>query len=197
MAIKYNTFNQENEKDNYNDKFINLIISTTMNILNSLINEIISNNESKLYQDTTTWNIPYIDTQYVDYNIKNDIDKNLYSHIFFSQHNDISTGLNVVTYDPQKNGRQCYNCKNNFYHQCCNACKKTSGNCKCVFICGLSEPCQYNRYGQITQYRKCKWSTSNLDNFNHECKGFNSDQITKFKTQDSRSFYHSYNIDNV
>ena len=63
------------EVPDYNDKFINLIISTTMNIINtlySLINEIISNNESKLYQDTTTWNIPYIDTQYVDYNIKNE-----------------------------------------------------------------------------------------------------------------------------
>jgi len=116
-------------------------------------------------------------------------------HSFFSKYNDIGKRLNINEYSYPKNGRQCFSCGNSYSHQCCIACKRTIANCECVFICGLSNPCQYDKKGDVTQYRKCKYYTSDLNNFNHNCKGivFENGQIVTFDTQDNRS-YHSYNI---
>lgn len=205
MGQKYE-YRHSNNYSNNNTKQIDKVLSTLMKIINlisSLFNEI-SNDKNyekqfnlPYYQDTTNWN--FFENQFTNYNEYKNInecyqnDENL--HIFFSKHNDISKGLNVVTYEYNKNGRQCFNCGNNYSHQCCIACKLTIANCECVFICGLSTPCQWDKCNKPTQYRKCKYYTSNLNDFNHDCKGvvFENGKIITFNSQDSRS-YHSYNI---
>jgi len=205
----YKTTNQESRKTNENNEQTKIIITILTNIITALyalIDNISSyerTNRFQYFNDTTNWNITNHDTPYQEYNTKTDIDDyqeyNIQNnvdeyHEFFKKHNDISTGLTKYTYDPSKDGKCCFNCRNDYYHQCCMACKRTSSNCECVYVCGLSEPCQYDKHGEVTQYRKCKWYTSNPDNFVHNCKYFDLKQITKFKTKDSRSFYHQYNI---
>ena len=204
---EYSSTNFENEKFYDNTKRTDKILSMITNIINllcSLLNELSNDksyeNQFKLpfYQDTTNWNIPYNNNQFTNYNEYKIINETYHDedlHSFFSKYNDIGKRLNINEYSYPKNGRQCFSCGNSYSHQCCIACKRTIANCECVFICGLSNPCQYDKKGDVTQYRKCKYYTSDLNNFNHNCKGivFENGQIVTFDTQDNRS-YHSYNI---
>jgi len=202
QTYKYSSSNFKNE--NFYDKISSMIINI-INLLLTLLKELTNDRDYKsqfklpqYQQDTTNWNNPYGENQFTRYNEFKNINE-YYSHenlhSFFSKYNDIGKRLNINEYSYPKNGRQCFSCGNSYSHQCCIACKRTIANCECVFICGLSNPCQYDKKGDVTQYRKCKYYTSDLNNFNHNCKGivFENGQIVTFDTQDNRS-YHSYNI---
>lgn len=204
---EYSSINFENEKFYDNTKRTDKILSMITNIINLLFilfkelsNDKNYENQFKLpfYQDTTNWNNPYNDNQFTKYNefkTINEYYQNENLHQFFKKYNDVDKYLNINIYQYPKNGRQCFNCGNSYSHQCCIACKRVMKNCECVFICGLSTPCQYNRKGEITQYSKCKYTTSNIDNFRHDCKGivFKNNQIVTFDTQNSNS-YNTYDI---
>jgi len=209
MGQKYEYQRTNFEKFYDNTKQTDKILSMIMNIINlllSLFNELSNGknyeNQFKLpsyHQDTTNYNIPYNNDKYTKYNEYKDVNEyypdNEQLHLFFSRHNDIDKRLNVVIYEYPKDGKQCFNCRNNHSHQCCIACKRTVANCKCVFICGLSTPCQWDKRGSPCQFRKCKYYTSNAKDFNHECKGIilENNLIVTFNTQDSLS-YQIYNV---
>lgn len=172
MSIKHEIYTENENFQNLNN--IKTILTYIVNLLINLINKISKSNNTQEY------NLPYYD------HVKHDN-----SNIFL-QHNDIDKGLNIINYNPRFDGRQCWNCGNLNTHSCCVACKRTSGYCECVYICSLSSPCQYNKYGEPTQFKKCKYYTSNIDNINHKCEGLTNDKVVEFDTRDSRSYsYHN------
>ncbi|CAG8745778.1 13045_t:CDS:1, partial [Gigaspora rosea] len=91
---------------------------------------------------------------------------------FYSRFNEIDSVNMVHDYEYPLNRRICWNCKESFHHRCCAACKLKLQDCDCKFICKLiALTGQKNKQGKYTQFKKCKWNTSDSCNLEHDCIG--------------------------
>jgi hypothetical protein len=91
---------------------------------------------------------------------------------YFLLSNEISNIDMRHMYDQGLNKGNCWNCSNEYSHICCAACKRITSECDCKYICGYTSPTgQKNKRGEYTQYSKCKYFTSNIDDVDHDCQG--------------------------
>ncbi|CAG8831518.1 5404_t:CDS:1, partial [Cetraspora pellucida] len=92
--------------------------------------------------------------------------------IFIKKLNELNSVKTFTDYKYPLNGGTCWNCKRIGYsHSCCVACKQKLEQCDCKFICGLTYPTQYDKYGRPCQFAKCRYFTNDLNKVIHQCKG--------------------------
>lgn len=139
------------------------------------------------------------DSEYITINEYLQNHQDINQQEFFSRVNDIRNIEMTHDYEYPLNKGTCWNCSNEYTHQCCAACKKMVSQCDCQFICGFTFPTgQKNKNGEYCQFTKCKYYTNDINNLLHDCLGKtkNDDIILFIDKKDIRDFkLHNVNRD--
>ena len=174
----------------------NLLFSTVINFLIS-INNLYFQHHSQLTSPPNLIDIdieqpPNYSSNYESINDFLEKNRNINKYEFFLKANDIDRVNMRHQYVHGLNGGSCWNCYNFYSHECCAACKKISSQCRCVYICGYTFPSgQQNKNGAYSQFKKCKYYTSDINNIEHHCLGVvkNDEHVTLFiNEQDVQNF---------